>query len=178
MAKVMEDSMGTIFTVDLGVGPNRVNHRDDVTVVRYLLNLWLQHPISARARSMAGSAGSRPLKSTASSALPAAPRPGYRPLRSSLGTVEPERLTPCRLMWPSLPCCLLLQWDERAICRLLPAAWERANLAASRTGLPSDTELDINGAQPPCSSVIDATKARGSIPTLLPAMRGGRPATA
>jgi hypothetical protein len=52
MAKVMEDSMGTIFTVDLGVGPNRANNRDDVTVVQYLLNLWLQHPIpvSTRAR--------------------------------------------------------------------------------------------------------------------------------
>lgn len=61
MARVIEDSLGTILTVDLGVGPNRANNRDDVTVVQYLLNLWLQHPVSALARTIAGTAGSRPL---------------------------------------------------------------------------------------------------------------------
>lgn len=62
MAKVIEDAIGTIFSVEMGVGPRRANNRDDVTVVQYLLNLWLQHPENSRARRFAGTVGSRALK--------------------------------------------------------------------------------------------------------------------
>lgn len=62
MAKVIEDDLGTMFVVELGVGPKRANNRDDVTVVQYLLNLYFQHPENGSARRFAGSAANQPLK--------------------------------------------------------------------------------------------------------------------
>ena len=61
MARLIETDLGNMFTVDMGVGPGRANNRDDVTVVQYLLNLWLQHPETARVRQLAGPAASRRL---------------------------------------------------------------------------------------------------------------------
>ncbi|PTM39177.1 peptidoglycan-binding domain-containing protein [Bosea sp. 124] len=61
MAKVIEDEFGTMFVVELGVGPKRANNRDDVTVVQYLLNLYFEHPENASARRFAGG-GYAPLK--------------------------------------------------------------------------------------------------------------------
>jgi len=61
MARLIETDLGNMFTVDMGVGPGRANNRDDVLVVQYLLNLWLQHPESARVRALAGPQASRRL---------------------------------------------------------------------------------------------------------------------
>ncbi len=62
MAKVVVDPIGIpVFTVEMGVGVGRANNKDDVTLVQYLLNLWLTHSSMVVARQKMGSANSRKL---------------------------------------------------------------------------------------------------------------------
>lgn len=59
MAKIVEfDRSGYqhMLSVEMGVGPGRANNRDDVTLVQYLLNLWLAHPSNAAFRRGKGAA--------------------------------------------------------------------------------------------------------------------------
>jgi hypothetical protein len=59
MAKIVEfDRSGYqhMLSVEMGVGPGRANNCDDVTLVQYLLNLWLAHPSNAAFRQSKGTA--------------------------------------------------------------------------------------------------------------------------
>lgn len=57
MVKVIKGRDSVHLGVSLGVGPGRANNIDDVTLVQYMLNLWLQHPETALVKSNAGDRG-------------------------------------------------------------------------------------------------------------------------
>jgi hypothetical protein len=46
-----------IMSVTMGVGPGRANNIDDVTLVQFMLNIWLQDRSNAVTRQRAGKAG-------------------------------------------------------------------------------------------------------------------------
>lgn len=56
MVKMIYDNE-PIMSVTLGVGPGRANNIDDVTLVQFMLNIWLQDRSNAVTRQRAGKAG-------------------------------------------------------------------------------------------------------------------------
>lgn len=61
MAKVIPTDFGGAFMVEMGVGPGRANNRGDVTLVQYLMNLWIETPRAAVYRQKLGSAHNKKL---------------------------------------------------------------------------------------------------------------------
>lgn len=61
MAKVIPSAFGGVFMVEMGVGAGRANNRGDVTLVQYLMNLWLETPGVAVYRQKLGSANNKKL---------------------------------------------------------------------------------------------------------------------
>lgn len=59
MAKVVRCNDTDMFMVGLGVGAGRANNLDDVTLVQYLLNIWLDHPKTAVYRRRLGATGGK-----------------------------------------------------------------------------------------------------------------------